>query len=283
MAVVKALACELPAQRGDPLSRYSLNDLVRLAGQEKPFRNNGGPPSKSTVWRWLDQDAIRPWRFQSWVHSRDPEFLAKAERVLNLYEGKWEGKRLTSTDFVVCADVKTCIQALKRCHPTTPPRPGQVMRVEHEYERSGVLNYIAAFFAQTGHALGRCSPRKRGEDFRALVHEVMALPGLRNATRVFWVLDNGSEHHPRSFPAWLAEAYPNAVAVFTPTHASWLNQIELYFDIVQAKVLTPTDAASPSLLAKRIRAFEKQYGRRAQPFAWNFDREDLRELLRDLN
>lgn len=282
IAVVKALACELPAQRGEPLSRYSLNDLARVAGKEEPFRSSTGPPSKSSVRRWLDQDALRPWRHQSWIHSRDPEFLSKAGRVLDLYEGKWQGKPLKPTDTVVCADVKTSIQARKRCHPTTPPESGQVMRVEHEYERCGALNYIASFFPQTGHASGRCAPHKTREDFQGLVHQVMALPGPRKATRVFWVVDNGSEHRPTTFPEWLKNAYPSAVPVFLPTHASWLNQIEIYFGIVETKVLRPNDVASLPLLAERILKFEERYSKKPEPFDWDFTKDDLKELLDEL-
>jgi hypothetical protein len=100
--------------------------------------------SDSTIWRWLSEDAIRPWTYRSWIFPRDPLFEQKAVRVLDLYERRWEGKALRGGDFVISADEKTSIQARCRCHPTLPPAASRAMRVEHEYERGGALAYLAA-------------------------------------------------------------------------------------------------------------------------------------------
>lgn len=131
MLQVKAVACELPKQSGQPLSRYSREDLVR----EVTRRGLVAKISGRTIWRWLDQDAIRPWQHRSWIFPRDPHFQAKAERVLDLYQGLWEGQALGAEDYVISADEKTSIQARVRLHPSLPPAPKEAMRVEFEYER----------------------------------------------------------------------------------------------------------------------------------------------------
>ena len=91
----------------------------------------------TTIWRWLHEDAIKPWTHRSWVFPRDPRFAAKAGAILDLYEGRWRGKPLSDRDFVLCADEKPSIQARRRNHPTGAPVAEQPMRVEHEYVREG--------------------------------------------------------------------------------------------------------------------------------------------------
>jgi hypothetical protein len=155
VATIKALACELPTQRGEPLSRYSTTDLARLIQQHA----EAPPLSVSTIWRLLDRDALKPWHYRSWLYPRDPQFAVKAGRVLDLYAGWWNGQPLTADDYVLSADEKTSIQARRRCHPSTPPLPGQTRRVEHEYERGGALAYLAAWDVRRGGVLGRCERR----------------------------------------------------------------------------------------------------------------------------
>jgi len=117
---VKALACELPYECGVPLSRFSVCELRR----EAISRGIVAEISTATIWRWLSEDAIKPWRVRSWVFPRDPRFASKAGRVLDLYEGTWEGEPLGRRDFVICTDEKTSIQARRRKHPSAPPGPG---------------------------------------------------------------------------------------------------------------------------------------------------------------
>ena len=125
---VKAIACELPATLGLPLSRLHTRDIR----EEAIRRGIVASVSGSTIWRWLTEDAIRPWPYRSWIFPRDPEFEAKAARVLDLYAGLWEGKRLGRGDFVLSADEKTSIQARCRRHPALPSAASRAMRVEHE-------------------------------------------------------------------------------------------------------------------------------------------------------
>jgi len=183
--------------------------------------------SGSTIWRWLDTDAIRPWCHRSWLFPRDPAFEAKAGRILDLYARTWEGAPLTANEFVLSADEKTSIQARRRIHPTVPTRARHVMRVEHEYERAGAWAYLAAWDVHHAKLFGRCEATTGIAPFDRLVAQVMTVAPYRNAHRVFWIVDNGSSHRGARAIARLQQQYPNLVLVHGPVHASWLNQIEI--------------------------------------------------------
>jgi hypothetical protein len=273
---VKALACELPARLGVPLSRLHIPDIRA----EVMSRGIVAQVSETTIWRWLHSDAIRPWTHRSWIFPRDPDFCAKAGRVLDLYAGTWEGKRLTSRDFVLSADEKTSIQARIRTHPSTPPAPGRPMRIEHEYGRGGALAYLAAWDVHLGNIHGRCEPTTGIAPFDALVRQVMTTEPYASAGRVFWVVDNGSSHRGQASVERLRRAWPTLHLVHLPLHASWLNQIEIYFSIIQRKVLTPNDFASLDEVADRLLAFQRRYEEIATPFEWRFTRDDLARLMR---
>lgn len=275
MATVKALACELPARREQPLSRSSTADLVRLIA-DHPDRPAMSP---STIGRILDRDALKPWQHRSGITPRDPQFAAQAGRVLDLYAGVWEGRPLAPEDCVVSADEQTSIQARARCATTTPARPGQAMRVEHEYARGGALAYLAAWDVRRGGARGRCDTTTGIAPFGALVDQVMAQEPYRSAPRVFWIVDNGSSHRGAAAVDRLQRRHPNLILVHLPTHASWLNQIELYFSIVQRKVLTPNDCPDLAAVERRLLAFEALYDDTAVPCHWRFTRQHLEDRL----
>ena len=205
-----------------PLSRLHVPELRA----EAVTRGIVASVSDATIWRWLSEDAIRPWAHRSWIFPRDPHFEAKAGRVLDLYAGTWQGKRLGERDYVLSADEKTSIQARVRKHPSAPPKPGQAMRVEHEYGRGGALAYLAAWDVHRGKIHGRCEPTTGIEPFGALVAQVMRAEPYASARRVFWVVDNGSSHRGDASVRRLRRAWPNLVLVHLPVHASWLNQIE---------------------------------------------------------
>jgi len=130
--------------------------------------------SGTTIWRWLSADAIKPWRVRGWIFPRDPDFAAKAGRVLDLYARTYNGKPLGDDDYVLSADEKTSIQARCRCHPTLPPAVARPMRVEHEYDRGGALAYLAAWDVNRARILGRCEPTTGIAPFGRLVDQVMA-------------------------------------------------------------------------------------------------------------
>jgi DDE superfamily endonuclease len=276
-AVVTAIACEAVAQTGEPLSRQSLADLTARARQAL-----GQPISRSTIARILDADAIKPWQYEHWIFPRDPQFASKAGRVLDLYAGLWQDERLDPEDRILSSDEKTSIQARIRCHASLGPGSGRRRRVEHEYERGGALQYLAAWDIQEGLVMGRCEAKTGIEPFGRLVEQVMARPEYQTARRVFWVVDNGSSHRGEASVRRLLKAYPNAILVHTPVHASWLNQVEIYFSLVQRKVLTPNDFASLAEVEKRLHLYEELTNRNPRPFDWKFDRKKLMDFLRRL-
>ena len=271
---VKALACELPARSGLPLSRFSAADLAREVCRAGLVASISG----STVWRWLHEDAIKPWQHRCWIFPRDPKFTSKAARILDLYERVWERQPLKDDEFVVSADEKTSIQARRRCHPTLPTRPGSCMRVEHEYERCGAWVYLAALDVHRAKLFGRCEAKSGIQPFDRLVEHVMTQPPYNEARRVFWILDNGSSHRGQRSIARLQQKYPRLVPVHGPVHASWLNQIEIYFSILQRKALTPNDLPSLVAAEERILGFQRYYESIAHPFEWKFTRHDLDRL-----
>jgi DDE superfamily endonuclease len=275
---VKAIACELPQRLGLPLSRLHVPDIRA----EVLHRGLVAEISGTTIWRWLSSDAIRPWSHRSWIFPRDPDFEAKAGRVLDLYARQWEGKPLGDKDFVISADEKTSIQARHRCHPTSPPGPGRATRIEHEYERRGALAYLAAWDCGQAKVFGRCENTTGIEPFRRLVNQVMEVEPYASAERVFWVVDNGSSHRGDSSVSRLTQDWPNAYLVHLPVHASWLNQVEIYFSVIQRKVLDPNDIADLDELEQRLLAFERLYQQAAKPFEWKFTRQDLAKLLQRL-
>jgi DDE superfamily endonuclease len=274
IVAVKAIACELPSRLGVPLSR--------LHATEVTTRGIVAEISGTTIWRWLSEDAIRPWRHRSWIFPRDPDFEAKAGRVLDLYAREWQGKRLGRRDYVISADEKTSIQARVRTHPTLGPAAGRPTRVEHEYQRGGALQYLAAWDVHRAKIYGRCEPKTGIQPFARLVHQVMSVEPYASARRVFWVVDNGSSHRGQAACERLRQRWPNAMLVQLPIHASWINQVEIYNSIIQRKVLTPNDFADLADIEQRLAAFERRYEQTAAPFEWKFTRHDLALLMKKL-
>lgn len=172
VVAVKALACELHSESGRPLSRYSMAEIRHEAIRRGLVASIG----EATIWRWLSADAIRPWHHRSWSFPRDPDFGRRAGRVLDLYEGLWEGTPLAPDEFVICADEKTSVQARRRKHPITPAEPGQPMRVEHEYQRKGAWAYLAAWDIHQARSFGRCERKTGIRPFQRLVHRSTTAP-----------------------------------------------------------------------------------------------------------
>jgi len=276
VAGVKAMACETPAARQVPLSRWSSSELAAQAVSEGLVSS----VSASTVRRWLAEDAIKPWQYESWIFPRDPDFAAKAARVLDLYARMWNGRKLGPNDYVISADEKSQLQALSRCHPGLAGGPGRATRVEFEYDRHGTLAYFGAYDVHQARLIGQVAPTTGIAPFGELVAKVMTIEPYASARRVFWVVDNGSSHCGQASMARMTEAWPTATLVHLPVHASWLNQIEIVFSIIQRKVIKPGDFADLDALADRLVAFEARYNTTARPFDWTFTRTDLIELCR---
>jgi transposase len=239
-AEVCALTCQLPAVTGVPLARWTGPELVT----ELTGRGLVGGISVSSVRRILAEHPVKPWQYQSWIFTRDPAFAARAQVVLDLYERFFDGQALGDDEHVISIDAKPSIQARRRCHRPAPPGPGRTMRVEHEYERKGALALLAGLDVRTGRVAGTCPKTTGIAPFMALAGQIMSQQPYKNARRVFVVAGNGSDHRGQAAIKRLAKAYPNCVMVHTPVHASWLNQIEVFFSIIQNRSYRPTTSGT---------------------------------------
>lgn len=273
------MACQLPQDLGLPFSSLSSNEIARHAVQRGIVASISG----ATIWRWLNADAIRPWCYRTWLWPTDPHFEPKAGRILDLYHGHWEGKPLGPNDYVICADEKTSIQARQPVAPTTPPGPGRAGRIEHGYLRKGAYAYLAAWDVHQAKVFGLCRKTTGIEGFHQLVDLVMSRQPYKSARRVFWIADNGSSHRGQTAIDRLKGWYPQAVLVNTPVHASWLNQVEVYFSILQRKLLNPCYFHDLDDLESQILRFQERYEASAVPFKWKFTREDLKQVLSKLS
>jgi hypothetical protein len=260
---------------GTPLARWQCADLARAAIESGLIAAISG----TTIWRWLSADAIKPWQHRSWIFPRDPEFGPKAARVLDLYARRFDDKPLRPDEYVLSADEKTSIQARIRKHASLPPAPRQPTRVEHEYTRGGALAYLAAWDVHHAKVFGRCEDTSGIEPFNRLVDQVMTTEPYASARRVFWVVDNGSSHRGQASIDRLENRWPTLRLIHLPIHASWLNQIEIYFSVVQRKVVTPNDFHDLAQVEARILAFQQHYEQIATPFEWKFTKADLNDLL----
>jgi hypothetical protein len=256
------------------LGRFSRTELHRLVVERGVTE-----ASASTIWRWLHDDAIKPWQTRSWIFPRDPAFAEKSGRALDLYARVFEGKRLRPDEYVICADEKSQLQALGRRHETVPAGPGRPALVEFEYRRGGTLAYLAAWDVHHANLFDRVEAKTGIEPFGRLVEQVMTTEPYASARRVFWIVDNGSSHAGKTSIRRMRDAWPTARLIHLPIHASWLNQAELFFSIVQRKALTPNDFGSLDELEQRLLTFGEYYRRVARPFQWTFTRHDLDRVL----
>ena len=181
---IKAPACELPGESGLALSRFSAQDIA----PEVVSRGIAATITNTTVWRWLNADAIRPWRFRSWIFHQALNFEIKAKRALDLYHGRWQDRKLNVNEYVISADEKTSIRPASH-PPKSVPAADRYMPVEHEYQRKGALNYWRLGGCQTGENL-----RSSGTDDRYCPLRATGLPGDETETLPFRrksILDSG--------------------------------------------------------------------------------------------
>jgi transposase len=277
-AQLTALACSLPLETATPLARWSCAELAAMLVALGVV----AAIAATTVWRWMQQDQLKPWRFRLWQRSRDPFFLQRAKPVLELYaqarvllqQGVW----------VVCADEKTSIQAREGVDAPQPSLRKRIAQVAARYWRRGALNLFAALSVADGKVAGCCRRRKRFVDFQVFVHSVLVPEALRRGVReIRLVLDNGPTHAPKQLEAWLAQEvvaneWPFSIqVVWLPTYASWLDQIEIWFSVLQRKLLTPNHFPDLSSLAQRIGEFIAHHNTSAQPIKWTYTVDKLVE------
>ena len=210
------------------------------------------------VWRILRRNGIQLQRRRSWCISTDPEFAPKAAEIVGLYLDPPDNA------VVLCVDEKPHIQALERAQGYLRLPNGTAVRGQnHEYKRHGTSTLFAAFDVHTGQVQGMHTKRRRREEFLAFMNDIItAYPGQE----IHVILDNLNTHKPRHDP-WLAR-HPNVHFHFTPTHASWLNQVEVWFSILSRQALQHSSFDSVAALTKRIDDFIAAYNRVAHPFAW---------------
>ena len=275
-AAVVALACQLPAATGVPLAHWTGPELAA----ELTARNLvSSPVSASSVLRILAEHPVKPWQYQSWIYPRDPDFEARAKVIVDLYQGYYHGEPLGAGDRILSFDAKPQINARSRLHPTLPAAPGRPVRYEHEYKRQGSLALLAGLDVRTGRVFASTPLTTGIKPFMDLAGQVMARPEYKDAPRVFVIVDNGSDHRGQAAVTRLARAHPNAIMIHTPVHASWLNQIEIFFSVIQKKVVTPNDFDSLGQLSRTLLAFIARYNQTARPFSWKFTAGDLHDLM----
>ena len=237
----------------------------------------------STVGRWLAAEQLKPWRYHTWQHILDPHaFLALARPILALYAEA--AAKLKAGYWAVCVDEKTSIQARRAESPPTPGRAGQ--RLSPRYQRQGALQLFAALSVADGQVYGQCRVRKRFADFQAfLLDTIIPAAVQRGVQTLALILDNGSTHAPKRLEAWLQaeakqRAWPFQVQVYwLPKNASWLDQIEIWFSILQSQLLRPNHFDSLPHLEQTILAFIDHYNRSARPIHWTYTVEKLQLKL----
>ena len=280
-AQVTATACSLPRQIGTPLARWSRSEIARWIANRLPQP----APSASTVGRWLKAERIRPWRYHAWQHIHDPErFLQRAGPVLQVYaqalsllrEGSWS----------VCLDEKTSIQAREGEQPPRPAKRGHPQLRESRYHRRGARHLFAGLSVADGQVYGLCRRRKGFADFQAFVQQVIVPEALRRRVReVSLILDNGTTHAPKQLEGWLREQEQvlegqlHFHLYWLPTNASWLDQLEIWFSILQRKLLQPNHFVSAQDLEQAISDFIAYYNQAAKPITWTYTVEQLEQKL----
>jgi hypothetical protein len=271
-AQVTALACTLPRDTGRPLSRWSATELARAVLQ----RGIVSSISAATVTRWLHADQIKPWQYRSWQQPTDPRFLERAVPILDLYERAHGLAR--NGHIIVYADEKTSIQARKARGGMTPAGHGQPMHVGDRYQRRGAVQLFAGLLVHRGETLARCFERRRFDDFQRFLRMLFTSLWCKRIRVLHLILDNGSTHAPQQLASWIRTlALRFDVRLhWLPVHASWLDQIEIVFSVLQKKVLTPNDFDSTRHVERCLLAFLAERNRMARPIQWSYTSKSLR-------
>jgi putative transposase len=244
-------ACRLP----EGITHWSTRELAKHVGGV----------SHVTVHRVLSAEKIKPHLQQMWLNSQDPDFEAKQAEIVGLYLNPPENA------LVLCVDEKTGMQALGRKAPDKPVRPGTPARREFEYVRHGTKSLLAALAVHEGTVTGQCYDRHTHLEF---LDFLQTLDKLYPSGKLHLIVDNLSVHKHENVYRWL-ESHPRITLHFTPTHASWLNQIEIWFSILGRKVLKRGIFNSKEELVAKTLDYIEQYNRTARPFRWTYTGDPL--------
>ncbi len=280
-AQATALACSLPKEKKVTLSRWSLAEIAKHLHAQQMVSTI----SVSTLFRWFTTDKLKPWRFHNWQHILDPQkFLERARPVLQVYEKAVE--LLRNGIWAVCVDEKTFIQARQLEQEPVPARPEQPMQVAPRYKRQGALQLFAGLSIADGSKYGQTSDRKRFVDFQSFLLQVIFPEALRRKVHtLILILDNSTTHAPKQLETWLREQvhlnhWPLTIKVYwLPTNASWLDQIEIWFSVLQRKLLTPNHFHSTKELTQAIMEFIRCENLSPKPIRWTYTVEKLESKL----
>jgi hypothetical protein len=278
---VIALACSLPKEKGIALSRWSLAEIVKRL----LMWHIAVTLSKSTVWRWLQTDTLKPWRFHSWQHILDPQkFLERARPVLEVSAKAVE--LLRNGIWAVGVDEKPSIQARQLAQKPVSSRPGQPVHGAPRYQRQGALHLFAGVSVADGYKYGQTSERKRFSDVQSFLRQVIFPEALRRKVHtVILILDNGSTHAPKQLENGMQEQvrlnnWPLTIKVlWLPTNASWLDQIEIWVSVLQRKLLTPNHFNNLDELAQSIMEFIRCENLSPKPIQWTYTAQKLETKL----
>jgi hypothetical protein len=199
--------------------------------------------------------------------------------ILDLDQGRYQDQPPGPGDRILSFDAKPQINARRRRHPTRPAAPARPVRYEREYKRQGSLTLPAGRDVRTGQVFAATPATTGIKPFTDLAGQVMTRPGDKNAPRVFVIADNGSGHRAQPAVTRPAKAHPSAIMIHTPPHAPQLNQIEIFFSVIQNKAVTPNDFDSLEQLSRTLLAFTDRHNQTARPFHRTFTAAGLRDLM----
>lgn len=260
MHIIK-IACEVPSERGRSLDKWDCHEIAKELVRTKVAASI----SDETVRRILNGQKLKPWRHHMWLSEKKPRnqaFCDCVRMIIDLYF-----RALVPCECVLSVDENTSIQARKRIAEIQAAGPGKPVLCEHEYERKGALNLLAAFDTRTGMVYGKCYGRKRQVEFI----DFLEYPDRKiseEITTIHIVCDNVPMHHGMKVQEWL-KSHPRFVFHFTPVHCSWMNQIEQWFSILKRKRLTISHFQSKGDLEQQLNLFINQWNESAHAFRWN--------------
>ncbi len=254
---VIARACQKP----DNITQWSTRDLAAALKKENI------QISKSTVNRILMETDLKPHKIEMWLTSKDPEFDEKCAQVVGLYMNPPENA------LVISVDEKTGMQAIGRKIPNKPMKPGHTEKMEFEYVRHGTQALIASFVVQSGEVFGKTYNRHTRYEFLDFMQDVAAKYPDKN---LYFIMDNFRTHKTKEVMEWVESQRDRIHFHFTPTHASWLNQIELWFSILARKFLKRNIFDSVDDMVRKLMAYIEEYNQNAKPFRWTYAGEPLK-------
>jgi len=282
---IVALATKPPEESHRPIPTWTITELT----QEVKEQQIASSIARSTVWRLLDQAEIKPHKWRYWLNSPDPEFEAKMFHIVGLYLHPPED------GILLCLDEKTAIQALERKYPDKPVKPASACLREHSYVRHGTRDLLAALEVSTGKITGRLHEGHSSPYWEAFITGIAV--HYSQEQKLHLIQDNGSTHSTPGLcqtvaklckvplpelktqadrRAWLSKNDKRIVFHYLPTHASWLNQIEIWFSVLSKRFLKRSSFHSLTELRQKLYQFIQYYNLEfAHPYAWTYKGKPL--------